>query len=59
MALCCSATSLYAQAPQAAPATGSAREQELENRIEQLERRIGDLESSAVLSEPETRVRRI
>lgn len=59
MALCGTASGLQAQAQQPAPAPGSAREQELENRIEQLERRIGDLESSAVLSEPETRVRQI
>jgi carboxypeptidase family protein/carbohydrate-selective porin (OprB family) len=33
--------------------------QALLDRIEQLEKRLGDLESSAVLSEPETRVKRI
>src|SRR5262245_1903867 len=33
--------------------------QGLLDRIEQLEKRLGDLESSAVLSEPETRVKRI
>ncbi|HEX5111108.1 MAG TPA: carboxypeptidase regulatory-like domain-containing protein [Vicinamibacterales bacterium] len=33
--------------------------QGLLDRIEQLEKRLGDLESSAVLSEPETRVRRV
>jgi hypothetical protein len=44
--------------PGAAPPP-SAREQELEQRIEQLERRLEQIESSAVLSEPETRVRRI
>ena len=40
-------------------AGGDSDRQALLDRIEQLEKRIGDLESSAVLSEPETRVRRI
>jgi hypothetical protein len=39
-------------------AQGSA-EQTLRQRIEELERRVGELESSTVLSEPETRVRRV
>jgi len=37
----------------------TAREQELQDRIEQLEQRVGELESTTVLSEPETRVRQI
>jgi len=60
--LCCTAGTLHAQARQpapAAPTTASQREQELQNRVEQLERRIGDLESSTVLSEPETSVKRV
>lgn len=35
------------------------REQMLLQRVEQLEKRLSDLESSAVLSEPETRVRKV
>ena len=58
-ALCCTAGTVYAQAQQPAASTPSQREQELQNRVEKLERRIGDLESSAVLSEPETTVKRI
>ena len=57
---CGVASALQAQQSQggdAAPA--SAREQELQDRIDQLERRVGELESSTVLSEPETRVQRI
>jgi high affinity Mn2+ porin len=38
---------------------GANDRQELLQRIATLEQRIGDLESSAVLSEPETRVRRV
>ena len=37
---------------------GDSDRQALLDRIEELEKRLGDLESSAVLSEPETRVRR-
>jgi hypothetical protein len=40
-------------------AGGDADRQALLDRIEELEKRLGDLESSAVLSEPETRVKRI
>jgi len=47
------------QAPAAAGQTVSATEQALLDRIEQLEKRLSDLESSAVLSEPETRVKKI
>src|SRR6185369_11388680 len=36
----------------------TAREKMLLDRVEQLEKRLSDLESSAVLSEPETRVRK-
>lgn len=55
VAAACSA----AQAQQQPAPAPSNREQELQNRIDQLERRVGELESSTVLSEPETRVRRI
>jgi len=50
-----------ANAQQAAPAQPQPtnREQELQDRIDQLERRVGELESTTVLSEPETRVRKI
>lgn len=47
-----SAHAQQAQAP-------STTEQVLLDRIEQLEKRLGELESSAVLSEPETRVKKI
>ena len=40
-------------------AGGDGDRQALLDRIEELEKRLGDLESSAVLSEPETRVRRL
>jgi hypothetical protein len=40
-------------------AGGESDRQALLDRIQQLEQRLGDLESSAVLSEPETRVKRI
>lgn len=43
----------------AAAAANAADNQVLLNRIKVLEQRIADLESSAVLSEPETRVKRI
>ena len=61
LALSCAAVSaLQAQPAQGgAGTTPTAREQELQNRVEQLEQRVGELESSTVLSEPETRVRRI
>ena len=61
LALSCGATSALQAQEQRAGATpaASTREQELQDRIEQLERRVGELESSTVLSEPETRVRRI
>jgi hypothetical protein len=56
---CAVTTTASAQANQGAAAPPSTREEELENRVEQLEERLRQLESSAVLSEPETRVRRI
>ena len=61
LALCCAATGVaQAQANQGAAApAGNQRELEMQERIDQLERRVGELESSTVLSEPETRVRRI
>ena len=49
-----------ANAQQPAPtqaAPPATREQELQDRIDQLEQRVGELESTTVLSEPETRVR--
>jgi len=42
-----------------AQSQNSDREQALLDRIEALEKRLSDLESSAVLSEPETRVKRV
>ena len=61
LALCSAATGVaQAQANQGAAApAGNQRELEMQERIDQLERRVGELESSTVLSEPETRVRRI
>ena len=53
-----SAGTAHAQQDVAAP-TQPSREQELQDRIEQLEQRVGELESTTVLSEPETRVRQI
>jgi len=57
------AASASAMAQDAGPSDSdsplTAREQMLLNRIEQLEKRLSDLESSAVLSEPETRVRKV
>jgi hypothetical protein len=52
------AGSANAQQPAPAPQP-TPREQELQDRIDQLERRVGELESTTVLSEPETRVRQI
>lgn len=52
------AANASAQVNAALQAGGDSDRQALLDRIEQLEKRINDLESSAVLSEPETRVRR-
>ena len=46
-------------APSGAPAAGVADTQALLDRIRVLEQRLSDLESGTVLSEPETRVKRI
>jgi len=48
-----------AQEGASAPTEPTSREQELQDRVDQLERRVGELESTTVLSEPETRVRQI
>src|SRR5262245_48888456 len=48
-----------AQAPAPQPGAQEESEEELQQRIDQLERRVNDLESTTVLSEPETRVKRI
>jgi hypothetical protein len=52
---------LAAQSQQAAPTTAPAEPDraELLDRIDELEKRVGQLESTTVLSEPETRVRQI
>ena len=58
-----SGVSITANAAQSVNATlqagGDSDRQALLDRIETLEKRLGDLETSAVLSEPETRVRRV
>lgn len=60
LAMCCAATSVaQAQANQGAAAPAQSEREQMQERIDQLERRVGELESSTVLSEPETRVRRI
>lgn len=47
-----------AQAAEATPAGPADDRQQLLDRIERLEKRLGDLEAGVVMSEPETRVRR-
>ena len=47
------------QQPGTQAGTPGGAEQTLQERIAELERRVGELESSTVLSEPETRVRRV
>lgn len=42
----------------AAPAPANEREQQLQDRVEALEKRLAELESGVVMSEPEARVRR-
>jgi hypothetical protein len=60
LALCAATGVAQAQANQGAAAPAqNEREREMQDRIDQLERRVGELESSTVLSEPETRVKRI
>jgi len=46
------------QAPAAADPNATPRERAMQQRIDELEQRLSNLESSAVLSEPETRVRK-
>lgn len=46
-------------APTGSEDSANAREQALQQRVDDLEKRLSELESSAVLSEPETRVRKI
>jgi hypothetical protein len=53
------ALALAAFAATAQESDADADREELQRRIEELERRINDLESTAVMSEPEMRVRRI
>ena len=48
-----------AQPQNAGASAQGSEEQTLQQRIEELERRVNELESSTVLSEPETRVKRI
>lgn len=52
-------TAAPAQGTTTQPAPGAPDTQALLDRIELLEKRINDLESSAVLSEPETRVKKV
>lgn len=59
LALSWTATSaVHGQAAQGA-APAASRDEQQQDRIEELERRVAELESSTVLSEPQTRVQRI
>ena len=55
----CLAFAAFAQPPAPPPPPAEPDREQLLERIDQLEERVGQLESTTVLSEPETRVRRI